>query len=794
MESNIQFIKDSIIENLTHSCGRSVADASPLQMYNAVALSVRDRIMEQYQQTNRTIREGQKKTVWYLSLEYLTGKFLGTNLLALGLYDSYAAALKELGTDIATVENTEAEPGLGNGGLGRLAACFADSMACAALPTLSCGIRYDLGLFRQRFVDGKQVELPDDWLADGCAWEIPVPEDRFEILFDGTVTSYVDENGWLCYRQENCTRIIATPYDIPVCGYGNGWCNTLRLWSASSPAPVNLGAISTGNYVRAVAERDLAETISRVLYPNDSHNQGKSLRLSQQYFFTSATLQYMIKRHKSLGLSVMDLPDYAAVQINDTHPAIAIAELMRLLVDGEHIGWDDAWNICGKVFAYTNHTIMWEALENWPCYLMENRLPRIYMIIREIDRRYRESLNSCGAPTERLAIISDGNVRMANLCLSCVHKLNGVSELHTDILKNDLFADYHRLHPDRTIPVTNGVTPRRWILQSNPALSSLLTELLGDDGWVTDLDRIGQLENYVTDASVLSRLALIKRENKIRFSAELQRASGLSIDPDSVVDVQVKRLHEYKRQLMNIIRILAMYFELVEGGKEPARPLTFVFGAKASPGYDRAKQIINLINNAANLINNDPRTRGLIRVVFVENYCATSAGYIIPAADISEQISLAGKEASGTGNMKFMMNGALTLGTLDGANVEMHRLLGAENIYIFGLRAEEVTQTLTRRPTAAELCINDPWLDRAIKSLGDGTVGPFTGLMNYLMFEDPYLCLTDFASYRNATNRILSDYENRGLWQRKSLINIARSGFFSSDRSIAEYRANIWNA
>ncbi|MBR4941353.1 MAG: glycogen/starch/alpha-glucan phosphorylase, partial [Clostridia bacterium] len=387
-----------------------------------------------------------------------------------------------------------------------------------------------------------------------------------------------------------------------------------------------------------------------------------------------------------------------------------------------------------------------------------------------------------------------GSVRMANLCLSCCHKLNGVSELHTDILKNDLFADYHRLHPDRTIAVTNGVTPRRWILQSNPALSSLLNELLGDDGWVTDLDRIGELEKYADDASVLSRLDFIKRENKLRLSAELERVSGITIDPDSVVDVQVKRLHEYKRQLMNILRILAIYFELVEGGKEPSRPLTFVFGAKASPGYDRAKQIIHLINSAADLINNDPRTRNLIRIVFVENYCATSAGYIIPAADISEQISLAGKEASGTGNMKFMMNGALTLGTLDGANVEMHRLLGPENIYIFGLRAEEVTQTMVRRPTAAEVCVSDPWLDRAVKALGNGTLGNFTGLMNYLMFEDPYLCLTDFVSYRTATKRILDDYENRSLWQKKSLINIARSGFFSSDRSIAEYRANIWNA
>ncbi len=787
-------IKSSITENLLRFFGRSVSDATPLQIYNAVAMSVRDTVMENYRNTNSNILNGQKKTVWYLSLEFLTGKFLATNLLALGLYDSYAKALEELGLNISDVEDTEAEPGLGNGGLGRLAACFADSMACAALPAISCGIRYDFGLFRQRFVDGKQVELPDDWLADGCAWEIPVPEDRVEVLFYGSVSSYTDENGWLCYRQENCTRIVATPYDIPVCGYGNNWCNTLRLWNASSPNPVNLGAISSGDYVHAVAERDLAETISRVLYPNDSHNQGKSLRLSQQYFFTSATLQYMLKRHKAQGLSVRDLPDYAAVQINDTHPAIAIAELMRLLVDVEHIGWDEAWEICGKVFAYTNHTIMWEALESWPCYLMENLLPRIYMIIAEIDRRCRAELARSGVNPERLAVLREGSVHMANLCLSCCHKLNGVSELHTDILKNDLFADYHRLHPDRTIAVTNGVTPRRWILQSNPGLSALLTELLGGDGWVTDLSLVSGLEKYASDSAVLSRLGQIKRGNKLRFSSMLEKASGISVDPDSVVDVQVKRLHEYKRQLMNILRILAMYFELVEGGKEPPRPVTFVFGAKASPGYDRAKQIIELINSAAKLINGDKRTRGLLRVIFVENYCATSAGFIIPAADVSEQISLAGKEASGTGNMKFMMNGALTLGTLDGANVEMHRLLGNENIYIFGLRAEEVSNPRFKRPTAAELCIEDPWLDRAVKALGDGTLGSFTGLMNYLMFEDPYLCMTDFASYRATTARVLSDYENRDAWQSRSLVNIARSGFFSSDRSIAEYREKIWNA
>ncbi len=784
-------IRDSITENLTRSFGRSFAEATPFQKYSAVAMSVRDRVMERYQASGAAVEAGRPKTVWYLSLEYLTGKFLGRNLVALGLYDAYAEALAGLGEDLARIEETEAEPGLGNGGLGRLAACYADSMAALALPAVSCGIRYDLGLFRQRFVDGEQVELPDDWLADGCLWEIPCPEDRVEVLFHGRVTSHTDETGWVCYELEEPTRVVATPYDIPVCGYGGGWCNRLRLWSASSPSPADLDALSTGNYVRAVAQRDLAETISRVLYPNDSHNQGKSLRLSQQYFFTSATLQYLLKRHKAMGLSVRDLPDYAAVQINDTHPAIAIAELMRLLVDGERIPWEDAWDVCRRVFAYTNHTIMWEALESWPCYLMENLLPRIYMILCEIDRRYRGELAAAGAPAERLAVIHGGSVRMANLCLACCHTVNGVSELHTEILKTGLFADFERFRPGRIVAVTNGVTPRRWLIQADPGLAALIDELLGDRGWASDLGRLSELERFAGDPAVRERLAQIKRRNKERLFARLARETGILADPDSVVDVQVKRLHEYKRQLMNVLRILAMYFELVEEGREPARPVTFVFGAKASPGYDRAKQIIALINAAARTINGDPRTRGLLRVIFAENYNATSAGFVIPAADLSEQISLAGKEASGTGNMKFMMNGALTIGTLDGANVEMARLLGPENLYLFGLRADEVA---AHHPTAAELCAADRRLDRAVKSLGDGTLGNFTPLMNYLIFEDPYLCLTDFAGYRAATARALADYEDRTDWSRRSLINVARSGFFSSDRSVAEYRDRIWHA
>lgn len=795
-------IQLSVSEKLKRQFGKDIRSASTLQRYQAVAMTVRDEIMEDWLTSVNRVTGERKKVLYYLSMEFLTGKFLGANLTALGKYALYRDALSELGIELTDLEDAEREPGLGNGGLGRLAACFLDSLATLSLPAVGCGIRYELGLFRQKIVEGEQVELPDRWLFDGCEWEVARPEESVEVCFNGTVREYTDETGRLCFELENPDRVIAVPYDIPVCGYENHFCNTLRIWSARSPEIIDMRSFSEGDYVKASAERELAETISRILYPNDSHNAGKSLRLRQQYFFTSATLQYLLKRHKAQGLPLSQLPDYVAIQINDTHPSIAIAELMRLLVDQERMSWDDADRICRAVFSYTNHTIMSEALETWPCYLVQNLLPRIYMILCEMDRRARlDTAARFGSEVaEHTAVIGYHSVRMANLCMNVCHKVNGVSELHTDILKSSLFADFHRMHPDQIIAITNGVTPRRWLLQANPALCDLIADTLGSRAFTQDLTHLSELEAYANDAAFLERLAAVKRANKLRLIEAVNRVQSVRLDPDSIFDIQVKRLHEYKRQLLNALHILYLYFDIVENGVMPAVPRTFFFGAKASPGYTRAKQIISLIHAIANLVNNDPAVHGMLRVVFIENYNVTKASLIIPAADVSEQISLAGKEASGTGNMKFMLNGALTIGTLDGANVEMNRLLDGNDIFLFGLHADQVDNVFRYGRTPPEkLCAQNELLARVVNALADGTLpANVASLKNYLLngdggIADPYLCLTDFADYAAAQERIAAHYTDATAWNASSARNIARSGFFSSDRSIAEYNEKVWH-
>ena len=795
-------VKRSVSEKLKRQFGKSIETASTLQLYKAVAMTARDEIMEHWLTSVNRVTEEKKKVVYYLSMEFLTGKFLGANLTALGKYEIYRDALAELGIHLSDLEDAEREPGLGNGGLGRLAACFLDSLATLSLPAVGCGIRYELGLFRQKIVEGEQVELPDRWLFDGNEWEVARPEESVEICFNGTVREYTDETGRLCFALDNPNRVIAVPYDIPVCGYQNNYCNTLRIWSAHSPEIIDMRSFSEGDYVKASAERELAETISRILYPNDSHNAGKSLRLRQQYFFTSATLQYLLKRHKAQGLPLSVLPDYVAIQINDTHPSIAIAELMRLLVDQERLSWEEADRICRAVFSYTNHTIMSEALETWPCYLMQNLLPRIYMILCEIDRRARLDTEARAGhdAAEHTAIIGYGSVRMANLCMNGCHKVNGVSELHTDILKNNLFADFNRMNPDQIIAVTNGVTPRRWLLQANPALSALIRETLGGDAFARDLSQLSTLEKYAADPVFCDKLAAVKRENKLRLIQAVKRTQGIQLDPDSIFDVQVKRLHEYKRQLLNVLHILYLYFDIVENGVLPTVPRTFFFGAKASPGYTRAKQIISLINAVADLVNNDPAVHNILKVVFVENYNVTKASLIIPAADVSEQISLEGKEASGTGNMKFMINGAVTIGTLDGANVEMHSLLGDDDMFLFGLHADHGENAFRYGRTAPEkLCAENSLLGRVVNALADGTLpANIASLKDYLLngdggTADPYLCLTDFSDYAAAQERVLAHYTDRSAWMASSVRNIARSGFFSSDRAIAEYNEKVWH-
>ncbi len=790
-------LQQAVIRNLRLQFGKTVETATPLQRYKAVAQTVRDKIMGNWANS-----PAEQKTVCYLSMEYLTGKFLGSNLLALGEYDFYRGALAEMGLDLEELEAMEREPGLGNGGLGRLAACFMESLSTMGLPAIGCGIRYDLGLFRQKIVENEQTELTDHWLADGCVWEVPRPEESFEINFYGKLESYIDHTGRLCFTLKDATRVIATPYDIPVCGYENHYVNTLRLWSARSPDFIDMRSFSQGEYLKASAERELAETISRVLYPNDSHNEGKSLRLRQQYFFTSATLQYLLKRHKDRGLPLSALPEKLAIQINDTHPAIAVAEMMRLLLDQERMGWDEAWEICTWTFSYTNHTVMSEALETWPEYLMQNLLPRIYQIIQEIDRRFRRRAAEIGGEdlAQRTAILNYGTVRMANMCMATCHRVNGVSGLHTEILKSDLFADFQRMNPGQIMAVTNGISPRRWLLQANPALCNLITETLGGNAWKKDLTRIADLEKFESDKVFLEKLNGVKALNKQRLCNFLARTQGVSIDPETIFDVQVKRLHEYKRQLLNALRILYLYFDIVENDRVPARPYTFLFGAKASPGYRRAKQIITLICEIADLIERTPKAAKWLKVVFVENYNVNAASYIIPAADISQQISMAGKEASGTGNMKFMMNGALTIGTRDGANVEMSELLGEENMFLFGLTADRVNAAFRygRIPPEQQYGENLT-LRRTIDAMGDGTLpDSVASLRRYLLQgdgcpADPYLCIADFADYMAAHERAAALYQDQWAWGACATRNIARSHFFSSDRAIETYNQSIWH-
>ncbi len=795
-------ILEGISRKLKGNFGVSVDNASKLQLYKAVSSLARDQIMEQWIETNKKMEKNKNKVVYYLSLEFLMGKFLGANLIALGEYSNFKKALKKINVELEDLEDIEQDAGLGNGGLGRLAACFLDSLSSLSLPAIGCGIRYDYGLFRQKIVDGMQIEMPDNWLADGCAWEIPHNEEQYEICFNGNVVEYFDESGKMWHKTENCNKVLAVPFDIPICGGKNGIVNTLKIWSARSPVYFDMSYFGQGDYIRASQEKELAETISRVLYPNDSHNNGKSLRLKQQYFFTSATLQYMLARHKRLGLPVEKLHEYVAVQINDTHPAIGIAELMRLLVDNEGFGWDDAWEICQKVFSYTNHTIMWEALEKWPAYLMENLLPRIYQIICEIDKRFREKAYKIypwdDNKVNSIAPLAYSQINMANLCLSCCHKVNGVAGLHTEILRNSLFKDHQPLNPQQLMNVTNGVTPRRWLLQANPLLSELITKTLKTDSWPTDMKLVAALEEKAKDQKFAEKFMAIKRENKVRLAKYIKKHNNIDVDPDSIFDIQVKRLHEYKRQMLNVLKILYLYFDIKENHNTHT-PATFIFGAKASPGYVRAKQIITLINSVADLVNNDPDVNKILKVVFIENYSVSNAQLLMPACDISEQISMAGKEASGTGNMKFMMNGALTLGTLDGANVEMHDILGDENIYIFGLRANE-TEALSIPGVYKPMDYynQNAMLRRVVDSLADGTLrGDVQSIKNYLLDgdggnADPYLCLADFASYIEAYEKLETLYLDKSAWSEKAVINTARSHFFSSDRSIEEYNKNIW--
>ena len=800
-------IKQSILGKLQRYNGKTLEEASKQQIYNAVASTVRDQIMQRWVKYREHDRAYKGKRLYYMSIEFLIGRSLYSNVLNLCATKEYTQALTELGIAWQEIMPSEPEPGLGNGGLGRLAACFLDSLSTLDLPAMGSTIRYEYGLFRQKLTDGQQVELPDDWLANGNVWEMPAAEESVDICFEGHVVTR-QESGRTTFSVEGGRIVEAVPYDMPVVGHESQTVNSLRMWRARSRTAMDFRTFSSGDYRNASLEQELASIISKVLYPEDNHYEGKALRLSQQYFLVSATLQYALKDFKSrFGSQWSLLPDKAVFHINDTHPGFAIPEMMRLLMDQEGLGWDEAQQITMRCMAYTNHTVMQEALERWPQDLVRRQLPRIYMILEEMNRRLCDMLWH-KFPGEwdriaRMAILAYDQVHMANLCVAWSFCVNGVSRLHGDILKKDTFSDYHLIYPQKFTYVTNGISHRRWLMASNPGLSELISSAIGA-GWQHDTSRLKELLPYKDDAAFRAAFLKVKQHNKANFAAWIRERQGISLDTDTMFDVQVKRLHEYKRQMLNALHIHALYNRIVDDPNIDMLPRTFVFGAKASPGYAKAKMIIRYILALSRLIDKNPRARGLLKILFVENYNVSAAEMLIPAAELSEQLSTAGKEASGTGNMKFMMNGAVTMGTLDGANVEISEQVGMDNIYIFGMRVDTVN-TLYQDGSYSPIGIyeQNAELRRVLTQMIDGTLFPdnpalLQGLYHDLLFgswgapADPYFVLKDFGSYSMAQRRVDRDYRNSDEWLKKAITNTAMSGLFSSDRSIADYNRNIW--
>ena len=795
-------IKRSILGKLQRYNGRTLADATEQQIYYAVASTVRDQIMQKWMAYREKDKSYAGKRLYYLSVEFLTGRSLHCNILNLCSTEEYCQAMEELGLNWREICREEPEPGLGNGGLGRLAACFMDSLASLSLPAMGCTIRYEYGLFRQRILEGQQIEVPDNWLENGNVWEFPAMEDTCEVHYGG----YVEEsevNGRRIFTLKDYHTVEAVPYDMPVAGYDCETVNTLRMWRAHSPKALDLASFNSGNYSKAMQEQELATVISKVLYPEDNHLEGKELRLKQHYFFTSATLQYALKDFKRrFGNNFALLPEKMTVHINDTHPGLAIPEMMRLLIDEEGLGWDEASYIVQHTMAYTNHTVMSEALERWPESMMRSLLPRIYMILQEINRRVCARLadhyhNGCDPRIAKMAITAYDMVHMANLCVSMSYSVNGVSQLHGEILKKDTFRDYYEFTPKKFSAITNGITHRRWLMACNAGLRDLLYDTIGDS-WVKEPERLRELLPYRDDPVFQARFAAVKRANKALFSDFLMQRQKMSVDPDFLFDVQAKRLHEYKRQLLNALHILVLYNRIMDDANFTMTPRVFIFGAKASPGYYMAKQIIRLIIAISKLIDRTPRAKKFLRVVFLENYDVSGAEALMPAADLSEQLSTAGKEASGTGNMKFMMNGAVTMGTMDGANVEIYDQAGPDNIYIFGMRAETV-DSLYREGSYMPMHIyeNNAELRRALTQIIDGTLFPdnpatLQDIYHNLLFSDPYFVLKDFGSYSMAQRRVDADYQNQSKWLRMAITNTACSGVFSSDRTIREYNEKIW--
>lgn len=801
-------LRNEIVGKVSRHFGKVLEDATPHMIYTACALTVRDQIMEKWALSHKEVKKEGSKKLYYLSFEFLMGRLLSTNILNLMQTKEYQNVLESLGYTLQDVAELENDAGLGNGGLGRLAACFIDSLTTMDLPAYGCTLRYEYGLFRQKIVDGYQTEIPDTWLENGNAWEVARPEETVSVNFGGHVETGWQDGKFVCEYKPQHT-ILAMPYDVPLVGYDSKIINKLRLWNAKSPDSMDMSAFNRGDYVRATEEKALAEVISKVLYPEDNHTEGKELRLKQQYFLVSATLQWILREFEERnGANWSKIPDKVVIHINDTHPTLAIPEMMRILMDEKGLGWDEAWDIVTHTFAYTNHTVLAEALEKWPLDLFGRVLPRIIMIVEEINRRLMIKLEEAYpgdyGKHKYMAIISDNQVFMANLCLASCFAVNGVSKLHTEILKNDIFRDYYNLDQSRFFAITNGITFRRWIANCNPELTELITSKIGE-GWLKDATKLSKLKQFAKDKEFKAEFAKIKHNNKLRLVEYIKEHNGIEVNPDSIFDVQCKRLHEYKRQMMNVLHILAEYNRILEDPTYDYYPKTYIFGAKAAPGYTRAKLIIKLINSVGDMINNDPRVNGKIKVVFLENYSVSIAEKLIIAADVSEQISTAGKEASGTGNMKFMLNGAVTIGTLDGANIEMLEQVGEDNIYIFGLKADEVAAR-NKYPGTDEvknIYTQNRALRHALEQFVDGSIvennhALFNDLYKTLLFgdygyPDTYMVIRDFEDYMRTQERISKDYQDKDKWLTMAVMNTASAGFFSSDRTIDDYNKNIWH-
>ena len=799
--------KKSIIENVKNQYRRTIDEATPQQIFQAVSYAIKDVIIYDWIATQKQFDETGAKKVYYLSMEFLMGRALGNNIINLGAKKAVKEALEELGFDLNAIEDQEPDPALGNGGLGRLAACFLDSLATLGYPAYGCGIRYHYGMFKQKIKDGYQVEVPDEWLKNGYPFELRRPEYATEVKFGGYVkTEWDGERNH--FVQEGYQSVLAVPYDMPIVGYGNNVVNTLRIWDAQPIDTFSLSAFDKGDYQKAVEQENLAKNLVEVLYPNDNHYAGKELRLKQQYFFISASLQVALKKFKETNDDIHKLPEKIVFQMNDTHPTVAVAELMRLLLDQEGLNWDEAWGITTKCCAYTNHTIMAEALEKWPIELFSRLLPRVYQIVEEINRRFlievQNKYPNNYEKVKKMAIIFDGQVKMAHLAIVAGYSVNGVAKLHTEILKNQELKDFYEMMPEKFNNKTNGITQRRFLLHGNPLLADWITEQIGDE-WITDLPHLAKLKVYVDDPKFQQEFMNIKYQNKLRLAKYIKEHNGIDVDPRSIFDVQVKRLHEYKRQLLNILHVMYLYNQLKDNPNMDMVPRTFIFGAKAAAGYQIAKKTIKLINSVADVINNDKSINGKLKVVFIEDYRVSNAELIFAAADVSEQISTASKEASGTGNMKFMLNGALTLGTMDGANVEIVEEVGKENAFIFGLSADEVINYENNGGYNPEEIFNtDQDIRRVLMQLINGYYSPqdpelFRDIYNSLLNTknsakaDTYFILKDFRSYAEAQKRVEAAYRDENWWARAAMLNTASAGKFSSDRTIEEYVRDIWH-